>query len=166
MISALRYSLIASALLIGIRLSVYFAHAQFTPIGVYSNLIGLLLTGAPLFFYLRSVRELNPEEHFGVKHVLKSGLIFAALNGLVVAIFTWAYFKYIDHETLAGLIDMTREYLKDGQKTITEVEEAIAGLKNFYSPFNQATGALMGAIISGAVLSLIFSGFLASRVTR
>lgn len=159
MSSTLRYSLLASALMIFVKLGVYFTHSQFTTFGIFSGLIGLLLISIPLVMAIRN-RKAELNGYIALKEVMKTALGISVVTALIVAVFTYLYFLLLDHETLEQLIVQTTEYLKKENKPQSEIDIAIISLKEFYSPLKQATGVLTGVLIAGLILSFISSTFL------
>jgi len=155
-----RYSLLASFLVIATKLFVYFTHSQFTKFGIYSGLISLLLIIAPLFLAIKNKRDKEQGGYITLKEVMKTGLFIAVITGMLNALFIFFYYKFIDHETLAQLIEQTESFMKKANNTQSEIDIQIISLKEFYSPFKQATGVLTGILIAGILLSFICSTFL------
>ncbi|HEY4799142.1 MAG TPA: DUF4199 domain-containing protein [Bacteroidia bacterium] len=157
--SLFKYSLIASVIVIIPKLVVFLTHSQFVGIGVYSGLISLLFISIPLIFAIRNKRnELGG--FIRLREVMNVGLAVSVISGLIIAAFNFIYYKFIDHETLAQLIIRTEDALKAVKKNQSEIDVEINALKEFYSPFKQATGVLTGVLTAGVILSFLSSTFL------
>ena len=163
--SLFKYSLLASFLVISIKLLVYFTHAQFTQFGIYSGLFSLLLLIVPLFLAIKEKRDKELGGFIILKEVMKVGLGISVISGLIICAFTFLYYKFIDDEPLAQLISKTEEFMKQTKKSQSEIDIQIIALKEFYSPIRQATGVLTGVLISGLILSFICSSFLVKNPT-
>lgn len=156
--STVKYSLLASVLMISCKLGVYFTHSQFTTFGVYSGLIALLLILIPLVLAIRNRKD-ELKGFITMREVMKTALGISVVTALIVSIFTYLYFMFLDHETLEQLIVQTTEFLKKENKPQAEIDLAIISLKEFYTPLRQATGVLTGVLIAGLILSFISSTF-------
>lgn len=161
--SSIKYALLAALLVIGCKLIVFFTHSQFTAIGIYSGLISLLLIVVPLFLAIKNKRDNELGGFIVLKEVMKVGLGISVISGLIVCVFTFLYYKFLDHETLAQLISQTEDFMKKENKPQNEIDAQIIALKEFYAPVKQATGVLTGILISGLILSFILSTFFVKR---
>ena len=155
----LKYSLLASFIVIAIKLLVYFTHSQFSQFGIFSGLISLALLVIPLVLAIKDKK--NEQGGFiTLKEIMKVGLGISVITGVIVCVFTYLYFQFLDHETLSQLISQTEDFMKKENKLQSEIDVQIIALKEFYAPFKQATGTLTGILISGLILSFISSTFL------
>ena len=156
----LKYSLLASLLVITVKLAVYFTHTQFTQFGIYSGLLSLLLLIFPLFIAVKEKRDKELNGFIPLKEAIKTGLGIAVISGLTISTFTFLYYTFIDRETLTVLIKKSEAFMQQQKKSQSEIDLQITALKEFYSPLRQATGALTGILTSSLILSFIFSTFL------
>ena len=154
-----KYSLLASFIVIAIRLSVYFTHSQFSQFGIFSGLISLILLIIPLIVVIKDKKNFLGG-FITLKEVMKVGLGISVISGLIVSAFTYLYFQFLDHETLAQLMIRSEEFMKKANKPQAEIDVQIIALKEFYAPLKQAAGTLTGILISGLILSFISSTFL------
>ena len=151
--------MLASFIVIAIRLSVYFTHSQFSQFGIFSGLISLALLIVPLVLAIKN-RKNELEGFITLRQVMSVGLGISVISGITVCVFTYLYFQFIDHETLAQLIIQSEDFMHKANKPQTEIDVQIIALKEFYAPLKQATGTLTGILISGLILSFISSTFL------
>lgn len=141
------------------KLGVYFTHSQFTTFGIYSGLIGLLLISIPLVMAIRNRKE-ELNGYITLKEVMKTALGISVVTALIVSIFTYLYFMFLDHETAPQIISQTVEFMHTANKPQSEIDLAIVSIQEFYTPLKQATGVLTGVLIAGLILSFISSAFL------
>lgn len=145
--------------MIACKLGVYLTHSQLTPFGIYSGLLSLLLLVIPLVLAIRQ-RKSELEGYISLKEVMKTGLGIALVTAFMVSVFTYLYFRFIDHETVSLVISQTITFMTKEKKPQAEIDLAIASIKNFYTPLKQATGVLTGVLIACLILSFISSTFL------
>lgn len=158
--SSIKYALFAALLVIACKLIVFFTHSQFTKFGIYSGLISLFLIIIPLFLAIKNKRNKELGGFITLKEVMKTGLFISVCAGMLNAVFIFFYYKFIDHETLAQLIEQTETFMKNANNSQSEIDIQIISLKEFYSPFKQATGVLTGVLVAGIILSFVCSTFL------
>ena len=160
MSQTVRYSLLASVLVISIKLIVFFTHAQFTTAGRYSGILALALLAIPLTQAILHRRDKELNGFITLKQVMRTGLFVCVAASLIVALFNYIYFRFIDHEILAYWLTESEKSLREAKASEEDVKKAHDYLTDFYSPFSQATGGLTGVLGVGAVLSFILSTFL------
>lgn len=158
--SALKYSLLAAFIVIATKLIVFFTHSQFKNFGIFSGLISLVLIVVPVFLAIKNKRDKELGGFITLKEVMKTGLFIGVVAGLLNAAFIFFYYKYIDHETLAHLIEQTESVMHKANSPQSEIDVTIISLQEFYAPFRQATGVLTGILTAGIILSFICSTFL------
>ncbi len=161
--SIFKYAFIAAGLVIATKLIIFFTHALFSPIGIYSGLFSLFLISIPLFLAVKNRRDNELGGYISFKEIAKVGLGISVIAGLTISVFTYFYYLLIDHETLSYLTEQTRNYLVEAKKSQSEMDTELQALKDFYAPFHQATGVLTGILIAGVIFSVIASTFLLRR---
>jgi len=156
----LKYSLLASFIVIATKLIVFFTHSQFTTFGIYSGLISLLFISIPLFLAIKKVRDNELGGFITLREIMKTGMGVSVISGLIISVFIFLYYKFIDHETMEQLIVKSENIMRKANKSKPEIDVAIISLKEFYSPFKQATGVLTGVLTAGVILSFLSSAVL------
>jgi len=119
-----------------------------------------LLIIVPLYLAIKSKRDKELGGFITLKEVMKTGLCIAVVTGLLNAVFIFLYYKFIDHETLEQLVIQTKDFMHKANNSQRDINLQIIALKEFYSPFKQATGVLTGVLVAGIILSFICSTFL------
>jgi hypothetical protein len=161
---SLRCALATTGIFIAIKLANFLSHTQFSGIGAYSGLIALALTIVPLYFGIKYKRENELGGFINVRQVWIAGIIISLQSGILVALYTFIHYSYIDTEVTAHWIAEAKRLGTQEKKAEAEIQEAIVMVTEFYSPFKQATVALLGILGTGAVFSFILSTFLAKRL--
>jgi len=122
--------------------------------GSYTNLAELVVIAiaVPLVIFV-SRRENNGLITFN--NALKTGIGTSAIAGVIVCLFTYLYFKYMNTVVQANAVSEAIKYVEENKLTGEEAKKTIEGARQFYSPFVQATSALFGIMLSGFFVTVI-----------
>jgi hypothetical protein len=155
-----KYPLIASALVIALKLVVVYAHMQLTPFGIFLGIFSFILMAVPIFLALKNRRDNELGGFLTVKQAMGTGMFFSIITGIIVGIFIYVFSSYIDHETTPLILKKIEENLRAANASPAEIETELTAQKDFYSPFNQALkGGLISVLVFGFILSFICSMF-------
>ena len=160
---SLRCALLTTGIFIAVKLAAFFTHTQFTGIGAYSGLITLGLAGIPLFAGIKYKRDQEFGGFITIRQVMIAGVKISAQACILVALYTYLHYSYIDQEVISHWVGEAKRLGAQEHKSEAEIQEAIKMLTEFYSPFKQATVALLGILGTGTVLSFIFSTILVRK---
>ena len=163
MLQTFRYSLLAVVLFISIKLTVFLSHSEFSGIGVYTGLISLFLLCIPLFLGIKHKRDHELAGYITIRQVMVTGIAISAMSGLLIAAYTFIHYKYIDMDVIEHWVSEAKRLGVNEHKSEAEIEQAIVMLKEFYSPFKQATVVLTGVLGVGTVMTFILSTLLVKR---
>ena len=155
-----RCALASTGIFIAIKLATFFTHTQFSGIGAYSGLIALALTIVPLYFGIKHKKDNELGGFITIRQVMIAGVIISIQACLLVALYTFIHYSYIDTEAVAHWTAEAKRLGAAEKKSDAEIQAAIVMLTEFYSPFKQATVALVGILGTGTVLSFMLSTFL------
>ena len=133
------------------------------PLGAYSGLIALALTIVPLYFGIKHKRDNELGGYINIRQVWIAGIIISLQACILVALYTFIHYSYIDTEVIAHWVGEAKRLGAQDHKTEAEIQDAIVMVTEFYSPFKQATVAMLGILGTGAVLSFILSTFLVKK---
>ncbi|TAL61458.1 MAG: DUF4199 domain-containing protein [Bacteroidetes bacterium] len=158
-----RCALLSTGIYIAIKLAAFFTHTQFTGVGAYSGLITLGLTGFPLYAGIRHKRDQKFGGFINIRQVMVAGVKISISACLLIALYTYIHYSYIDREVIVHWIAEAKRLGAQENKSEAEIQEAIKMLTEFYSPFKQATVALVGILGTGTVLSFMLSSFLVRK---
>lgn len=157
--SSIKYPLLAAFIFIGSKLAVFFTHNQFTITGRYSGVIALALLSVPLALAIKDRRDNELNGFISLKQIMRTGLFVCVIASLIVALFNYIYFKYIDHEILSYYLIENAKSIRELNGSEEDIRQAREHLIEFYSPFSQAMGGLTGVLGVGAILSFFLSSF-------
>ena len=160
---SLRYALLAAAIFISIKFSVFLSHSEFSGIGIYAGLFPLFLLSIPLYLGVKHKRDNELGGYISIRQVMVTGVLISAIASVLVAAYTYIHYKYIDLNVIAYWTDQAKTLGAKEHKSEAEIEQAIVMLQEFYSPFKQATVVLTGVLGTGTVLSFILSTFLVRK---
>ena len=155
-----RCALATTGIFIAVKLGTFLTHMQFSGIGAYSGLFVLFLTVVPLYFGIKHKRDHELGGFITIRQVWLTGISISLQACILVAAYTFIHYSYIDSEVIPYWIKETNRLGVLEHKSAAEIQEGIKMVTEFYSPFKQTTGALMGILGSGAVLSFILATFL------
>lgn len=83
-----------------------------------------------------------------------TGFRYAVFTGLIMALFTFIYLKFLSPEVLDKSIEGSRAQMEQKGMSDTQIDKALSIAKN-YGPIIGAVSAAIGDAIIGAVISLI-----------
>lgn len=131
-----------------------------TPEGMDFMLIHFLAIVTVVFFTgERLMRGHNP---VGFPDLMREGFRNAAIYALLLGLFTWLFFTFIDTDHFRARVDdMVLRGMREGQP------EGIIRprLEKFFTPFNYATITFFALMVVSAILSFIL-GLLHHKVLR
>ncbi|MBI4947673.1 MAG: DUF4199 domain-containing protein [Bacteroidetes bacterium] len=158
--SSIKYALLGACLVIATKLTVFLTHSQFTTLGRYSGVFALAFLSIPLVLAIINRRDTELKGFIALKEVMRTGLFVCVIASMIVALFNYIYFRFIDHEILAYWLVESERSLRELKGSEEEIKKAQDYLTDFYSPSSQAMGSLTGVLGVGAVLAFILSAFL------
>lgn len=138
-----------------VKMLVFISNNQFTQIGRYSIFINIFIIMIAVFLGIREYkRQMGNRSTYleDFKHGMKTAAWFAIL----LSIFVYCYYSFIDTEYFPQLLQQRLE-LAESQNF--DVEKARETGEIFLSPFFQTTITLMGFILLGAFYSALIAFF-------
>ncbi len=158
-----RCALLSAGIFIFIKLASFLTHTQFTGIGAYSGLIALGLNALPIFAGIKYKRNTELGGYISLRQAWLAGVVVSLQACLIAALYTYLHYSFIDTEVIAHWTGEAQRLGTKENKSEAEIQEAIKMLTEFYSPFKQATMALLGILGTGTVISFILSTFLIKK---
>ena len=154
-----KYAAFTAGLVIVFKLTVYISGNAITKLGSYSNLLSLLIIFPMVFITLKSMRDKELGGYMRTGTAMKAGLGFAAVLSVLLALYTYINFAFIDHETLPYILNEADKLAIEQKMDARQIDEMRSTWKEFYSPFKQATLALLQTIIATSLMAFICSTF-------
>ena len=114
----------------------------------YVRLFYLLAFLIALFFGLRSFKKRATRSDF--THDVKTGMKITSIFSLIISIFTWVYYKWIDPEYFANRISEAMSQAPE--ESIEAVETNVSFI---FNAFTHSTITLFGMMVIGFFYTLI-----------
>ncbi|HRH70218.1 MAG TPA: DUF4199 domain-containing protein [Flavobacteriales bacterium] len=151
-------TLLTALAVIIVRLTLF--HMGRPPEGTDFMLVHFLAIVTIVFFTGQRLLSRDPRSSF--PDLMRSGFRNTAVYSLLIGIFLWVFFSYIDTQEFPNKInERVSAVVAEGR---TEAE-ARAGLESFFNPFNYASITFFTLLIVGAINALII-GLLHHKVLR
>jgi hypothetical protein len=103
---------------------------------------------------LREVKSLNGG-YLGFGEGFKNGLLMMAVVALIMSLFTYVYFTYINPDFVDFVSERAREEMENRDLSDAEIEKAMDVAQMFMSVNFMTIMALVGNVVIGAIFSLI-----------
>ncbi len=157
--SVANYAALTAGLIIIFKLTIYISGNTVTKLGGYSNLLSILIIVPMIFIALKNLRNKKLGGYMGTGTAMKAGVGFAAVLSVLLAIFTYVYFAFIDQKTLPYMLNEANKLGIEQKMEVKQIDEMRNTWIAFYSPFKQATLALLQTMIAVALLAFMCSTF-------
>ncbi len=87
------------------------------------------------------------------------GFLTALFSGIVVAVYTYIFFKYISPGTIDEIMQLTEQKMMDKGLSDQELEMAMSWTRKFQTPLMYLIFTFLGTAFMGVIISLITSIF-------
>lgn len=139
-------------------LGIFFTDSQFTKLGMYSFLISLLFMFPALYLAIKDKRDREQGGVISLGTCIRTGMTASVVCAMLMGLFYYIYFRFIDH----GVVPF---YLKEaaaaaGSDPKYDPHEMETAIRSMFSPFRQATMAIIRYLVAGFLFSFICSTFL------
>ena len=122
--------------------------------GSYTNLAELAVIALAIPIAVFIARREN-DGMITFNNAIKTGIGTTAIAAVVVCIFTFIYFKFMNTAVLDNAVNEAVKYALEKKLDVEETKKTIEGAKQVFSPFVQATSALFGIMLTGFFVSVI-----------
>lgn len=127
--------------------------------GSFANLAELIIIALAIPVAMFIARKDN-DGVLPFNSAIKTGMAIAATAGIIVCVFTFVYYKYMNTAMVENAVAEATKYAADKNLSPEDTKKTIGGARQVYSPFVQATSALFGIMLSGFLVSVISAVFL------
>lgn len=154
-----KFGLLASILIIGFYLGIYYSGNMFTPLGQFSRIISLVIM---IPFVALSIRAKRTElgGYIGYRESLKAGLGATFIISVALAVFFYFFFRL---ELQGVLLSLEQEMIIKNKVPHKEAYERITAAYYATQPGAQATSTLMWTLIAGAIISFASATFIVKK---
>ena len=140
-----------------VKMLVYVTGNQFTSIGRFSIFINIFIVMLAVFLGIREHKKVVGSSSTYLEDV-KVGMKAASWFAILLSIFVYVYYNYIDTEYFSILLEQRMETAAAQEDVdLTKVREAGQA---FLSPFFQTTITLVGFVLIGAFYSALIAFFM------
>lgn len=126
-------------------------------VGQSSALASNVIFFIGLFFSIKNTRDEIFKGDLDLKTGMLVGLQYSLLAALVIALFSFIYYQFINPSFADFWMNKGIELLKSKNKSNEEITRYINDIKAAYTPFKQFTKVLFFNLVTGALFSLIIS---------
>ncbi|HEX8548643.1 MAG TPA: DUF4199 domain-containing protein [Cytophagaceae bacterium] len=157
-------------LLIGIVLSIWDGLNYFvlykTPFASYSPFVGLILLVLGIFLGMRLIKRDKFDGAITFSQATFSGILISIAAGLVLAITTFFYYRYLNCDFQNFYLDAAEKAMIEKKLKPEEINTTLQQIKLSLQPENQLQAAIFGTLLMGLVASSIFSFFLRNKENK
>src|ERR1043166_4990399 len=148
----LKYALIACVILIIWMLIQYITGLDRSDSSKYLGWLSFLITLVFIILTIREQKKLNGDFiTFG--EAFKSGFFMMCVVAVIMSVFTFIYFKFINPDFVDFATEKAREQMENRDLSDEQIEKAMDFTKMFLNTGFMTAVALIGNIIIGAILS-------------
>ncbi len=122
--------------------------------GSYTNLAELVVIAIAIPIAVFIARKEN-EGLLTFNQALKTGIGTAAVAAVVVCLFTFVYYKYMNTAVQENAVAEAIKYATEKNLDADETKKTVEGARQVFSPFVQATSALFGIMVTGFLVSIV-----------
>ncbi len=124
--------------------------------GSFTNLAELIVIAFAIPLATYTAKKEN-DGMLPFNSAMKTSLGTAAISGIIVCLFTFIYFKFMNTGLQANAVLEATKYASEKNLSAEETKKTIEGARQVFSPFVQSTSALFGIMLSGFFVSVISS---------
>ena len=124
----------------------------------YRYYVTLFLLFAGIFLSIFLERK-NNEGYIDFKDAVKTGILFAIILGLILAIFNYLYYKFMAIDAIDYFIGDARKLMEAEKLKEDEILKYLDTLKSYFGSFRM----FMSTVIMGVIISLLFGAILRKK---
>lgn len=159
----LKWGLIISLTMVAFSIIIYVAGLSTNKAVGWVNYI-LMLVGA--IFATKTYRDEKCGGYISFGRAFSFGYLTLIFVGIVTAIYTYIFFKYIAPELIDEILKQVEDQMLSSGRTDEEVEMAMGYTKKFMNPDWMAIWVIGGTLFLGAILSLISAAIVKKENTE
>ena len=157
----IKYGLITGAGVCLWVMTVYFLGFHTAPekmhIGEYSGFFSYIIPIVCLYLGIKNKRDKELGGYIRFGQGLTTGFLMTLITALITVIFFFIYNKFINTDWMEIGIEYTRKKLVVEGLNPAEISLRIENMRKMYTLKMQLTGAFIGTIIQGMILSVVIS---------
>lgn len=130
---------------------------QFHALGFYIGIFAILTTIVGIFFGIREKRDKTNFGHISFNEAFKTGMIITIITAVLMVLFIYIYYEYINPDYLNFLAAETQKSLMESNAGREEINNAITIVRYQYSLNVQLIQQLLFILIGGTAITTIVS---------
>lgn len=138
-----------------VKMLVYLTNNQFTDIGRYAIFLNILFIMSAVFLSIREFKKSRGATSDYIED-FKIGMKAAAWYAILLSVFVYTYYSYIDSSYFPTLMESRMELAKEAGVDVKQAKDTAVVVLN---PFFQSTITLVGFLLMGAFYSALISYF-------
>jgi uncharacterized membrane protein (DUF485 family) len=132
-------------------------------VGGYTGFAALLFTILGIYFGIRSYRNRVMAGKINFWQGVLAGVVISVFAGLITAVFTFVYFRYINPGFVDFMVNIKREALEQQGASDVQIQSSEIITRESLQPLTQALRAFGGYLAAGSLFSLIIAGLLKTK---
>lgn len=132
-------------------------------VGRYTGFAALIFTILGIYFGIRAYRNQEKAGLLSFWQGVLAGVVISVFAGVITAVFTYAYFRYINPGFVDYMVNLNRQTLLQQGATNVQVQSNEIVTRELFQPLPQALRSLGGYVAAGSLLSLIIAGLLKTK---
>jgi len=157
---ALKYGLIYSGINILWSLVLYVTNLVRSDMSWVFNIVSMIIPVVCIVFAVKEYKATLGNGWMKFSEVFKFGLVICLVGGLIAAAYTVLYVQVIDTEFMNFIQEKQMNKMVEMGMPEEQIEIAINQSAKFQTPFWMFTWTLLGALLTGTIISLIMAAVL------
>ena len=122
----------------------------------WEKALGYIIIIAIIIMAIKKFKELN-NGNLTIGEAIKTGVGVALIGGLIVSVYIFIFFSYIEPDFINRIMEMTQEKMIEQNPDMPEeqMEMALSMTSKFMSPIAMMLFSIIGNLIMGLIISLI-----------
>lgn len=120
------------------------------------SVVSIIITTLFVVYGIKAFKKDNGG-YLSLGEAIKTGLAISLIAGILGVLYSFIFMNYIEPDTTAQILEMTREQMYEQNPNMTEeqAEMALSMTKTFTSPGIMAAFGIIASLFFGFIISLI-----------
>jgi hypothetical protein len=121
------------------------------------NIVNWSSMGLIFYMGIKEHKEQDLEGYLSLGQGMKMGLYISFISGILTAVFTFIFFKFIQPDMMSNIIEAAVEKAEEKGQDAEKMKQGMEMMSWMFSPGAMSVFALIGSVFFGAIFSLIAS---------
>jgi hypothetical protein len=141
----------------------YYLGLSHSVVGQYTGFIGLIILLFGMYFSMRITRQKYFDGLIDYRNCVKAGIITASVGAIVMALFAYVYFEWIDTGYVEYWVSASEKYWRGIHEPEEKIQQSIINLREALRTGNQVQKVLLSNLFFGVIGSLVMSVFMKTK---